>query len=181
MHVHITSGSPNVKDCLFNLERNSDHFTCKHCRGLGSISRPSDYEKSILTSRLERCTISRKSATGIFAVTKVSLLNICPNCNMAMFFFFCRMSHWWDVPIMVQQPPAGVWPAAVQLCGQQREEQDRHPVDGARGGSQRTTATSPTTGPHYQRVLGQGSGKFIIECGSGSRCKSSSIWIQGVK
>ena len=91
------------------------------------------------------------------------------------------MSHWWDVPIVVQQPPAGVWPAAVQLCGQQREEQDRHPVDGARGGSQRTTATSPTTGPHYQRVLGQGSGKFIIECGSGSRCKSSSIWIQGVK
>ena len=35
------------------------------CHELGSISRPTDYEKSILTSRPERCTISRKSATGI--------------------------------------------------------------------------------------------------------------------
>ena len=41
------------------------NITCKHCRGLGSISRPSDYEKSVLTYCLERCTVSRKSAKGI--------------------------------------------------------------------------------------------------------------------
>ena len=46
-------------------ERNSNHFTCKHCRGPGSISRPSNHEKSVLTSRLERCAISHKSARGI--------------------------------------------------------------------------------------------------------------------
>ena len=39
--------------------------TCKHCCGAGSIWRTSDYEKSVLTSRPERCAISHKSATGI--------------------------------------------------------------------------------------------------------------------
>ena len=46
-------------------ERNSNNFTCKYCRGPGSISRPSDYEKSVLTSCPERCAISSKSAMGI--------------------------------------------------------------------------------------------------------------------
>ena len=41
-------------------------FTNKHCRGPGSVFRPSDYEKSVLTSRPERCDYSRKSATGIY-------------------------------------------------------------------------------------------------------------------
>ena len=41
------------------------NFTCKHCRGSGSISHPSDYKKSILTSRPERCAIVCKSATYI--------------------------------------------------------------------------------------------------------------------
>ena len=45
---------------------------CKYlfCKGLtlslGSISRLTDYEKSVLTSRPERCIIPRNSATGIW-------------------------------------------------------------------------------------------------------------------
>ena len=41
------------------------NFTCKFCLGAGSILRPSNYEKSVLTSRTERCAICCKSATGI--------------------------------------------------------------------------------------------------------------------
>ena len=47
----------HVQDCLLH--------ECKYCRGLGSLWQPSDYVESVLTSRPERCAISRKSATGI--------------------------------------------------------------------------------------------------------------------
>ena len=41
------------------------YCTCKYCRGPGSVARPSDCETSVMTSRPERCAISRKSAKGI--------------------------------------------------------------------------------------------------------------------
>ena len=59
-HVRVT----NVKDK--HSTRKGTQITLLYiCRELGSISRPTDYEKSVLTSRLERCANSRKSATGI--------------------------------------------------------------------------------------------------------------------
>ena len=50
---------------FLNQKGTQINFTCKQCHGPGLISRPSDYKKSVLTSRPERCTSSCKSATGI--------------------------------------------------------------------------------------------------------------------
>ena len=57
-HVRVTKckGLPFAQVTLHNI-----HWG----RELGSISRPTDYEKSVLTSCPERCAVSRKSATGI--------------------------------------------------------------------------------------------------------------------
>ena len=57
-HVGVTKckGLPFAQITLHNNHRG---------RKLGSILRPTDYEKSVLTSRAERCANSRKSATGI--------------------------------------------------------------------------------------------------------------------
>ena len=43
------------------------------CRELGSISRPTDYEKSVLTSRPEGCAIILVNPPRVFAVTMLNL------------------------------------------------------------------------------------------------------------
>ena len=42
------------------------NFTFKHCLGAGSISRPSDYDKNVLTSCPERYATYNISAKGIW-------------------------------------------------------------------------------------------------------------------
>ena len=60
----------HCKGLPLNQKGTQINFTCKHCRGPGSISRPSDYEIIVLTSRPERCAVSHKSATGICRNTR---------------------------------------------------------------------------------------------------------------
>ena len=67
---------------------------CKHCRGLGSFRRSSYYEKSVMTSRPERCAVFRISAAGICRNTSLFLPS--PPFSLSFSFYpwtFCVCSR----------------------------------------------------------------------------------------
>ena len=78
--VNMLQGQRNFVACpdhvgVTKCEESQNNFRCTQCRGSGSISCPSDYEKSILTSCPERCAISYKSAMGFLPLHLYRYMN----------------------------------------------------------------------------------------------------------
>ena len=105
--VVLCKGSPFT-------ERTLNNFTYKLCRGPGSIWRPSVYEKSVLTSRPERCAdaILLGKPPGVFGVTVIRFLKPDLNSTMERLAGDCaaRLVSCWSScragssPVMVKVP-----------------------------------------------------------------------------
>ena len=75
--VVLCKGSPFTERTLINC-------TYNHCRGPGSFSRPSVYEKSVLSSRPERCAgaLLLVKPPRVFGITVIRFLK--PDLNSTM-------------------------------------------------------------------------------------------------